>query len=216
MSNFVRSRGPTTWSRLAGIAGFVGVLILATAIGGGAITTEDELDNTIEQQPSNIARCDDAVSTGEVELKLDSGTRAFIAREGAAVGSALDQAARTLARNPVGVSVLDTVLRATQPLRGIASLSDLPPLPDLLDGVGLIWAPVNRVEEAIDDPQARATGCFYEMEHPEAGPFETVGPPFRIEGTTLGARRGAPPLHADTREILREAGLAENEIEKLV
>ncbi len=65
MSNFVRSRGPTTWSRLAGIAGFVGVLILATAIGGGAITTKDELDNTIEQQPSNIARCDDAVSTGE-------------------------------------------------------------------------------------------------------------------------------------------------------
>jgi hypothetical protein len=27
------------------------------------------------------------------------------------------------------------VLRATQPLRGIASLSDLPPLPDLLDGI---------------------------------------------------------------------------------
>lgn len=66
---------------------------------------------------------------------LDAATRAFIAREGAAVGSALDQAARTLAQNPMGVSSLDAVLRATQPLRGIASLSDLPPLPDLLDGI---------------------------------------------------------------------------------
>ena len=67
--------------------------------------------------------------------QLDAATRAFIAREGAAVGSALDQAARMLARNPMGVSSLDAVLRATQPLRGIASLSDLPPLPDLLDGI---------------------------------------------------------------------------------
>jgi hypothetical protein len=84
--------------------------------------------------------------------QLDAATRAFIAREGAAVGSALDQAARTLARNPMGVSSLDAVLRATQPLRGIASLSDLPPLPDLLDGIERAVREMMRRTEPMPNP----------------------------------------------------------------
>jgi crotonobetainyl-CoA:carnitine CoA-transferase CaiB-like acyl-CoA transferase len=85
----------------------------------------------------------------------------------------------------------------------------------LLDAAGLIWAPVQRVDEAIDDPQVRAMGYVYEIDHPTAGRFETVGPPFRIEGETLGARHAASPLHADAAEVLREAGLSEAEIAKL-
>jgi crotonobetainyl-CoA:carnitine CoA-transferase CaiB-like acyl-CoA transferase len=85
-----------------------------------------------------------------------------------------------------------------------------------LDAAGIIWAPVNRVEEAIDDPQARAMGYFHELEHPTAGRFETIGPPFQIEGCDLGARTAAAALGADARDILREAGLADAEIEKLV
>ncbi len=84
--------------------------------------------------------------------QLDSATRAFIAREGAAVGSALDQAAKALARNPMGGSALDAVLRATQPLRGIASLSDLPPLPDLLDGIERAVQEMMRRTEPIPNP----------------------------------------------------------------
>jgi len=84
--------------------------------------------------------------------ELDAATRAFIAREGAAVGSALDQAARALARNPMGVSVLETVLRATQPLRGIASLSDLPPLPDLLAGIERAVQEMMRRTEPMPNP----------------------------------------------------------------
>jgi crotonobetainyl-CoA:carnitine CoA-transferase CaiB-like acyl-CoA transferase len=86
----------------------------------------------------------------------------------------------------------------------------------LLDAGGIIWAPVHRVEEAIDDPQARAMGYFHEVEHAEAGRFETVGPPFRIDGCDLGARRAVSSLGADGRDVLREAGLADDEIEKLV
>lgn len=85
-----------------------------------------------------------------------------------------------------------------------------------LAGANLIWAPVNQVEEAIDDPQARAMGYFQEVDHPEAGRFETVGPPFRIDGCELGARTGAAPLGSDARDVLREAGLTSEELEKLV
>ncbi|MBW2273520.1 MAG: CoA transferase [Deltaproteobacteria bacterium] len=83
-----------------------------------------------------------------------------------------------------------------------------------LDAAGIIWAPVMRVDEAIEDSRAR--GCFREIQHPTAGPFETLSPPFRIEGEEIGARRGAPELHADARDILGEAGLSDDEIEKLV
>ncbi len=118
--------------------------------------------------------------------RLDAATRAFIAREGAAVGSALDQAARTLARNPMGVSSLDAVLRATKPLRGIASLSDLPPLPDLLDGIEQAVQEMMRRTEPMPNPgdafdaaakaicrvsREIATAGHADPDAPEAGEF---------------------------------------------
>ena len=86
----------------------------------------------------------------------------------------------------------------------------------ILDAAELIWAPVRTLYEAIHDPQARALGYFYELEHPTEGRLETVAPPLRIEGVELGARRAAPALNAHAREILREAELEEAEIEKLL
>jgi crotonobetainyl-CoA:carnitine CoA-transferase CaiB-like acyl-CoA transferase len=85
-----------------------------------------------------------------------------------------------------------------------------------LDAAGLIWSPVNRVDEVIDDPQARAMGYFAELEHPSDGrAFETLGAPFRMEGVPLGSRRACSNFDADGEAILREAGLDESEIAKL-
>src|SRR5881397_1537309 len=68
-------------------------------------------------------------------LGLDAGARAFVAREGAAIASALDRATQALRANPLAHDPLQHVLRALQGLRGLAALSDLPPLPDLLEGI---------------------------------------------------------------------------------
>src|SRR5882672_4846965 len=68
-------------------------------------------------------------------MGLDAGARAFVAREGAAIASALDRAAQTLRNNPLAHDPLQHVLKALQPLRGLAALNDLPPLPDLLEGI---------------------------------------------------------------------------------
>src|SRR5690242_2456963 len=68
-------------------------------------------------------------------LGLDAGVRAFVAREGAAIASALDRAAQTLKANPAAQDPVPLVLRAIQPLRGLAAVNDLPPLPDLLEGI---------------------------------------------------------------------------------
>jgi HPt (histidine-containing phosphotransfer) domain-containing protein len=66
---------------------------------------------------------------------LDAGARAFVAREGAAIAGALERAAQALRANPLAHDPLQQVMRALQPLRGLAALNDLPPLPDLLEGI---------------------------------------------------------------------------------
>src|SRR5688572_14031467 len=66
---------------------------------------------------------------------LDAGARAFLARESALISAALGQAAQALRTAPPAKDVLQGVLRRMQPLRGLAALGDLPPLPDLLETV---------------------------------------------------------------------------------
>ncbi len=74
-------------------------------------------------------------SAGELPSEPDAGARAFVGREGAAVASALDQAAKSLQQNPRAHDPVHRVLVVAQPLRGLSVLSDLPPLQDLLEGV---------------------------------------------------------------------------------
>ncbi len=83
-----------------------------------------------------------------------------------------------------------------------------------LNEAGLIWSPVNTIMEAIEDPQAHALGYFPETDHRSAGAFTTVSPPFTMDGVSTSA----PPadLNADGAEILREVGLDEGEIEKIL
>jgi crotonobetainyl-CoA:carnitine CoA-transferase CaiB-like acyl-CoA transferase len=77
----------------------------------------------------------------------------------------------------------------------------------------IIWAPVWTLAEAIHDPQARAAEIFTPVEHPTAGRYETVAPPLRLSGHAMRGERPAPALGADGRDVLREAGLSEKEID---
>ncbi len=69
------------------------------------------------------------------EPTVDTGTRAFVAREGASVASVLDQSAKAVQREGPAESQIETVIKSMEPLRGLADLSELSPLPEFLDGV---------------------------------------------------------------------------------
>jgi crotonobetainyl-CoA:carnitine CoA-transferase CaiB-like acyl-CoA transferase len=80
----------------------------------------------------------------------------------------------------------------------------------------VIWAPLQSLEQVVEDPYAQAAGCFVEIE--TAGGERHLAPasPARLPGEPEGVRPGAPPLGAHTREILAEAGYGAAEIDALV
>jgi hypothetical protein len=88
--------------------------------------------------------------------EISTGVRAFVAREGALIASALDQAAQMLRASPADREPLYTVIRRMQSLRGLAQLTDLSPLPEVLDGIELavgdltrLYAPPPGAEEVM-------------------------------------------------------------------
>ena len=77
--------------------------------------------------------------------ELQTGVRAFVAREGALIASALDRAARSLRTDPGDREPLYNVIRRMQSLRGLAELGDLVPLPEILDGIELAVGDLTRL-----------------------------------------------------------------------
>jgi hypothetical protein len=76
----------------------------------------------------------------------EAGVRAFLARESAALGSVLDQAARIFQGGTAAPDTLQVILRRMQPLRGLAAIADYPPLPDVLDGIERTLVGVSQLE----------------------------------------------------------------------
>lgn len=98
------------------------------------------------------------------QQQAQTGIRAFVAREGALVASALDRAARSLESTPEAREPLYAVLRRMQSLRGLAELADLSPLPEVLDGIELavgdltrLFAPPPGVPALLDSAAAALT-----------------------------------------------------------
>ena len=123
-------------------------------------------------------------------LGLDAGARAFVAREGAAIGSALDRTAMALRAGTPARDALQKVLRALQPLRGLAALNDLPPLPDVLEGIERATNEVTRggaPPAAAPDFFQSAAGAITQAarEVAERGRPEPEGPAFRAFAAQL-------------------------------
>ncbi len=84
-----------------------------------------------------------------------------------------------------------------------------------LDEYGLIWAPVAKLTDVIDDPQVREMGWITEIEHPTLGRFETLGTPFHVYGAEIGPRGPAPAAGEHTAEVLADLGLDDDQLAQL-
>lgn len=76
--------------------------------------------------------------------------------------------------------------------------------------------PVNSFDDLREDEHLNAIGFFQEVEHPTEGTIEVTDTPYRINNKKLPLTRHAPKLGADTETLLRDAGLDEQTLQKVL
>src|SRR5690606_27528920 len=144
----------------------------------------------------------------------ETGVRAFLAREAAALGSVLDQTSKSLTAGSATEETLETLVRRLQPLRGLAALADFPPLPDLLDGIERTAVSVSRLEvqprhgaerlSAAADALVRAAREIADRGRPDPN-----GPEFQAFATLLFApgAEEVPVVEIETLFFAGEDGI---------
>ena len=85
----------------------------------------------------------------------------------------------------------------------------------IIDSVGVPCGPVLTFDETLSDPHVIARDMVAEVEHPIIGEMRTIGPPTKFSGLDFTVRSPAPWLGQHTAEILREAGVPDDEIDAL-
>ncbi|HEY7787728.1 MAG TPA: CoA transferase [Casimicrobiaceae bacterium] len=84
------------------------------------------------------------------------------------------------------------------------------------DAAGVPVGPVHSIGEALEHPQTRARGMIVDLTHPVAGNTRALGCPVHFSRTPARVARPAPLLGEHTREMLREHGYDEAEIDALI
>jgi len=80
-----------------------------------------------------------------------------------------------------------------------------------------IWAgPVYSYADLVTDTQIAHNETFVEYDHPTEGHVKTPGFPIKFSKTPSKVYRGAPLAGEHTRDVLREAGYPEHEIDRLI
>jgi len=87
---------------------------------------------------------------------------------------------------------------------------------DAFDAAGVPVGPVHSIGEALAHPQTRARGMVVDLMHPEAGATRALGCPIHFSETPTRIARPAPMLGEHTREVLREHGFSDAEIDAFV
>ena len=87
---------------------------------------------------------------------------------------------------------------------------------EVLIAAGVPCGPIHDYSEVFSDPHTRAREMEISVEHPVEGVMSALGIPVKLSDTPGSVRRPAPLLGEHTAEVLREAGLAEEEIGALV
>ena len=86
---------------------------------------------------------------------------------------------------------------------------------ELLDGIDVPCAKVQRIDEVIADPQIQARGMIVEQEHPRYGTLRLPDLPFRFSGCDTTIREVAPDLGQHNAEVAQSLGFTPAEIDSM-
>lgn len=85
-----------------------------------------------------------------------------------------------------------------------------------LEQAGVPCAPVQTIDEVVNDPQIKARGMLVEQEHPVLGKVTLPNLPFKFSDCDTTVRMPAPLLGQDNRRIAMSLGLSAAEVDAMV
>ena len=86
----------------------------------------------------------------------------------------------------------------------------------LFEAADIPSMPLHTPESLLEDPHLAATGFFRMVEHPTEGRIRTMAVPVKFSATPAEPARQAPRLGEHGREVLKEVGYSDEEIDRLV
>jgi crotonobetainyl-CoA:carnitine CoA-transferase CaiB-like acyl-CoA transferase len=86
---------------------------------------------------------------------------------------------------------------------------------ELLDGIDVPCAKVQRIDEVLADPQIIARGMVVEQEHPRYGKLRLPNLPFRFSDCDTTIREVAPDLGQHNAEVAQSLGFGAAEIDAM-
>jgi formyl-CoA transferase len=122
------------------------------------------------------------------------------------------------ASDPRFVTNADRVAHRVELIPLIAARISTRPAADWLgklEAAGIPAGPINRISQALSDPQAQHRGALRRMGSGALGEMPTVGSPLRFDGARADAELPPPALGEHTDEVLAEFGVDSEEIERL-
>lgn len=86
----------------------------------------------------------------------------------------------------------------------------------LFDEHGIMYGPVNTIDQVVADPHIRHREMIVDVHHPRIGNLQVVGTPMKFSRTPCKIEKASPDLGEHTDEVLSSwLGLSSEEIERL-
>jgi formyl-CoA transferase len=83
------------------------------------------------------------------------------------------------------------------------------------EAAGIPSGPINDYAQVFADPQVAARDMVVEVDHPVLGRLRGLGSPVKMSATPLNSHRRAPRLGEHTDEVLRKAGMGDDELREM-
>ncbi|HEY3997426.1 MAG TPA: CaiB/BaiF CoA-transferase family protein [Candidatus Xenobia bacterium] len=112
--------------------------------------------------------------------------------------------------NPLRVANREALMEALAPL---FKQHELAWWMSVLDKAGIPAGPILEVDEVLTHPQVLARDMVVEVEHPTLGPLKLVNNPLKLSDTPPRVTSAPPLLGQHSREVLRELGVSDHDIE---